>query len=163
MTGVLSGFLLYFVINLIFFSQKTSLIFSVITGSLSILFMLLIRFSYGIYRMKFTRINKEFKVDDLLERDCVSFDKKEIDKFLHQKVIMVTGGGGSIGSELCRQIASSNPAQLIIIDYYENNAYDIQQELLYEYKDGLNLAVEIASVQDSGMLKNLFLYLQIKR
>lgn len=156
MTGVLSGFLLYFVINLIFFSQKTSLIFSVITCSLSILFMLLIRFSYGIYRMKFTRINKEFKVDDLLERDCVSFDKKEIDKFLHQKVIMVTGGGGSIGSELCRQIASSNPAQLIIIDYYENNAYDIQQELLYEYKDGLNLAVEIASVQDRDKMNQLF-------
>ncbi|GAA4652889.1 hypothetical protein GCM10023142_00270 [Anaerocolumna aminovalerica] len=106
--------------------------------------------------MKFTRINKEFKVDDLLERDCVSFDKKEIDKFLHQKVIMVTGGGGSIGSELCRQIASSNPAQLIIIDYYENNAYDIQQELLYEYKDGLNLAVEIASVQDRDKMNQLF-------
>jgi FlaA1/EpsC-like NDP-sugar epimerase len=99
---------------------------------------------------------KDFKVDDLLERDCVSFDKKEIDKFLYQKVIMVTGGGGSIGSELCRQIANSNPAQLIIIDYYENNAYDIQQELLCEYKDGLNLEVEIASVQDRDKMDQLF-------
>ncbi|WP_313130771.1 UDP-N-acetylglucosamine 4,6-dehydratase family protein [Anaerocolumna sp.] len=99
---------------------------------------------------------KDFRVDDLLERDCVSFDKKEIDKFFNQKVIMVTGGGGSIGSELCRQIASSNPAQLIIIDYYENNAYDIQQELLCDYKDGLNLEVEIATVQDRDKMDQLF-------
>lgn len=99
---------------------------------------------------------KDFEVSDLLGRELVSFNKMEIDKFFNQKVIMVTGGGGSIGSELCRQIASSNPAQLIIIDYYENNAYDIQQELLYEYKNKLNLAVEIASVQDKDKIDQLF-------
>lgn len=99
---------------------------------------------------------KDFEVSDLLGRELVSFNKMEIDKFFNQKVIMVTGGGGSIGSELCRQIASSNPAKLIIIDYYENNAYDIQQELLYEYKNKLNLAVEIASVQDKDKIDQLF-------
>ena len=98
----------------------------------------------------------DFNVDDLLGRDLVSFDKKEIDKFFNSKVIMVTGGGGSIGSELCRQIAQSKPAQLIIIDYYENNAYEIQQELIYDYKNKLNLVVEIASVQDKDKIEQLF-------
>jgi len=98
----------------------------------------------------------DFKADDLLGRDSVSFDKEEIYKFFNNKVIMVTGGGGSIGSELCRQIAQSKPAQLIIIDYYENNAYDIQQELIYDYKNKLNLAVEIASVQDEVKIEQLF-------
>ena len=98
----------------------------------------------------------DFKADDLLGRDSVSFDKEEIYKFFNNKVIMVTGGGGSIGSELCRQIAQSQPAQLIIIDYYENNAYDIQQELIYDYKNKLNLAVEIASVQDEVKIEQLF-------
>jgi len=98
----------------------------------------------------------DFKVDDLLGRDCVSFDKKERDKFFNNKVIMVTGGGGSIGSELCRQIAQSKPTQLIIIDYYENNAYDIQQELIYDYKNKLNLAVEIATIQDKTKIEQLF-------
>ncbi|SEW39856.1 polysaccharide biosynthesis protein [[Clostridium] fimetarium] len=98
----------------------------------------------------------DFNVDDLLGRALVSFDKKEIDKFFNNKVIMVTGGGGSIGSELCRQIAQSKPAQLIIIDYYENNAYEIQQELIYDYKNKLNLVVEIASVQDKDKIEQLF-------
>jgi FlaA1/EpsC-like NDP-sugar epimerase len=99
---------------------------------------------------------REFNVDDLLGRESVSFDQKEIDLFLKDKVIMVTGGGGSIGSELCRQIAKSNPAQLVILDNYENNAYDIQQELIYEYTDKLNLAVEIVSVQDKDKVEQLF-------
>jgi len=103
---------------------------------------------------------RDFNVDDLLGRESVCFDKEEIDMFLNHKVIMVTGGGGSIGSELCRQIAKSNPAMLVIIDYYENNAYDIQQELIYEYKDKLNLAVEIASVQDKDKLEQLFMRYQ---
>jgi len=98
----------------------------------------------------------DFNIDDLLGRESVSFDQKEIDQFLNNKIIMVTGGGGSIGSELCRQIAKSNPSKLVIIDYYENNAYDIQQELFYKYKDKLNLVVEIASVQDKGKLEQLF-------
>jgi FlaA1/EpsC-like NDP-sugar epimerase len=99
---------------------------------------------------------RELNVDDLLEREAVCFDKKEIDNFLKNKIIIVTGGGGSIGSEICRQIAKSNPAQLIIIDFYENNAYDIQQELIYKYKDKLNLAVEIASVEDKDKIEKLF-------
>lgn len=98
----------------------------------------------------------DFNIDDLLGRESVSFDQKEIDQFLNNKIIMVTGGGGSIGSELCRQIAKSNPSKLVIIDYYENNAYDIQQELFYKYKDKLNLVVEIASVQDKDKLEQLF-------
>lgn len=98
----------------------------------------------------------DFNIDDLLGRESVSFDQKEIDQFLNNKIIMVTGGGGSIGSELCRQIAKSNPSKLVIIDYYENNAYDIQQELFYIYKDKLNLVVEIASVQDKDKLEQLF-------
>lgn len=98
----------------------------------------------------------DFNIDDLLGRESVSFDQKEIDQFLNNKIIMVTGGGGSIGSELCRQIAKSNPSRLVIIDYYENNAYDIQQELFYKYKDKLNLVVEIASVQDKDKLEQLF-------
>lgn len=103
---------------------------------------------------------RDFNVDDLLGRESVSFDQKEIDMFLNHKVIMVTGGGGSIGSELCRQIAKSKPSKLIIIDNYENNAYDIQQELICEYKEKLNLAVEIASVQDKDKLEQLFEYYQ---
>jgi FlaA1/EpsC-like NDP-sugar epimerase len=101
---------------------------------------------------------RELKIDSLLGRDLVSFDQKEINLFINSKVIIVTGGGGSIGSELCRQIAKFNPSKLIIIDNYENNAYDIQQELLYEYKDKLNLIVEIASVQDKEKIEQLFEY-----
>jgi len=274
MIGVMTGFLIYMVINHLIFINKTSAIFSITTCSISIFLMLLMRFIYRIYRLKIkknvskkmpmviigagsagvrlmeeiqhnpdsiyqvncffddnpekigkkirgikvlgpidkfyyltkrtqisevviaiptiTEIRKseilknvskfnthvkvlpdllsilqnsesdlldfasDFKVDDLLGRDCVSFDKKETDKFFHNKVIMVTGGGGSIGSELCRQIAQSNPAQLIIIDYYENNAYDIQQELIYNYKNKLDFAVEIATVQDKDKIEQLF-------
>ncbi|MEG1568212.1 MAG: UDP-N-acetylglucosamine 4,6-dehydratase family protein, partial [Oscillospiraceae bacterium] len=72
------------------------------------------------------------------------------------KVVMVTGGGGSIGSELCRQIATCNPKQLIIVDIYENNAYSIQQELLRNYGDKLNLEVRISSVRDSKKVDVLF-------
>lgn len=99
---------------------------------------------------------KAFNVDDLLEREVVSFDQEEIDIFLEKKIVMVTGGGGSIGSELCRQIAKSHPEKLVIVDCYENNAYDIQQELIYEYKNKLNLSVEIASVQDKDKINLLF-------
>ena len=74
---------------------------------------------------------------------------------IKDKVVLVTGGGGSIGSELCRQLASHNPKQLIIFDIYENNAYDIQQELLATY-DALELDVRIASVRDYDKMKALF-------
>jgi FlaA1/EpsC-like NDP-sugar epimerase len=78
----------------------------------------------------------------------INLNVAEVASYIEDKVIMVTGGGGSIGSELCRQIARFLPSKLIILDVYENNAYDIQNELLREYGDNLNLDVIIASVRD---------------
>ena len=91
---------------------------------------------------------KDVQVEDLLGREPVKLNMELVRSFLRDEVVMVTGGGGSIGSELCRQIAKFAPRQLIILDYYENNAYDIQQELRRTYGDKLNLRVEIASVRD---------------
>ncbi len=99
---------------------------------------------------------KDIKIEDLLGRDPITFDKSEIRKFIEDKVCMVTGGGGSIGSELVRQIAKYGPKQVIIVDIYENNAYDIQQELRLEYDDALNLVTLIASVRDYDKLKCIF-------
>lgn len=94
-------------------------------------------------------------VEDLLGRDVIRFDNEDVKALLKDKVCMVTGGGGSIGSELCRQIAKFNPKKLIIVDIYENNAYDIQQELLSKHPD-LDLDVRIASVRDYDKIKVLF-------
>lgn len=99
---------------------------------------------------------KDIKIEDLLGREPISFDKGEIKSFINNKVCMVTGGGGSIGSELVRQIAKYSPKQIIIVDIYENNAYDIQQELLLEYEDRLNLVTLIASVRDYDKMKSIF-------
>lgn len=99
------------------------------------------------------------QAEDLLGREPVCLDQDKVDSFLKGKTIMVTGGGGSIGSELSRQIAKHSPRRLIIVDIYENNAYDIQQELLYRY-ERLNLSVEIASIRDIGRVKELFGYYQ---
>lgn len=98
---------------------------------------------------------KNINIEDLLGRDVVRFDDYEVRQMVKGKVCMVTGGGGSIGSELCRQIAKYEPKQLIIVDIYENNAYDIQQELLAAYDD-LNLEVRIASVRDYDKMHTLF-------
>ncbi len=94
--------------------------------------------------------------EELLGRDSVELDGSKLDQFLCGRVVLVTGGGGSIGSELCRQIARHNPKELIILDIYENNAYDIQQELRLAYGDKLNLRVEIASVRDKEKIYELF-------
>lgn len=94
-------------------------------------------------------------VEDLLGREVIRFDNQDVKALLKDKVCMVTGGGGSIGSELCRQIAKFNPKKLIIVDIYENNAYDIQQELLSKHP-GLDLDVRIASVRDYDKIKALF-------
>ncbi len=94
-------------------------------------------------------------VEDLLGREQIKINMDEIFDLLQDKVILVTGGGGSIGSELCRQIASHNPKQLIIFDIYENNAYDIEQELKYQYPN-LNLEVLIGSVRDSRKIFDVF-------
>lgn len=94
-------------------------------------------------------------IEDLLGRDTITVNMDEIFQVLSGKVIIVTGGGGSIGSELCRQIAAHNPARLIIFDVYENNAYDIQQELRKKYPE-LDLVVLIGSVRDSQRIYNVF-------
>lgn len=94
-------------------------------------------------------------VEDLLGREPIETNMEEVFALLENKVILVTGGGGSIGSELCRQIAAHNPKQLIIFDIYENNAYDIEQELREEYPE-LNLEVLIGSVRDSRKIFDVF-------
>lgn len=99
---------------------------------------------------------KDIKIEDLLGRKPIEFDKEEIREFISGKVCMVTGGGGSIGSELVRQIAKYSPKQIIIVDIYENNAYDIQQELLLEYGKSLNLVTLIASVRDYDKMDAVF-------
>ena len=97
----------------------------------------------------------DVNVEDLLGRDSVKTDMEEIYRFIAGKVILVTGGGGSIGSELCRQIAQHNPKQLIVFDIYENNAHAIGLELKDNYPD-LNLVVLIGSVRDSRRINQVF-------
>lgn len=98
---------------------------------------------------------REIEIEDLLGREPVKVNLDEIMGYVSGKVVMVTGGGGSIGSELARQIASQNPKCLLILDIYENNAYDIQQELKEKYPD-LNLKVLIASVRNTGRMNTIF-------
>ncbi len=99
---------------------------------------------------------REFRIEDLLFRKSIHFLEGEARGFYTGKVVMVTGGGGSIGSELCRQVAACEPKQLIILDIYENNAYDIQQELTFQYGNRLDLRVVIASVRDRARMEAVF-------
>ncbi len=112
-----------------------------------------------IYELHDEKVGKstlvEVDIEDLLGRDPIVVDMGEIFTFLQEKTILVTGGGGSIGSELCRQIADHNPRKLIIFDIYENNAYDIQQELLESHPE-LDLTVLIGSVRDSRKIFDVF-------
>lgn len=98
---------------------------------------------------------RDVEIGDLLGRDEIKLDQEILNDFLGDKTILVTGGGGSIGSELCRQIAKFNPKRLIILDIYENNAYEIQMELLRHYKD-LDLVVEIESIRDAVRMDIIF-------
>ena len=98
----------------------------------------------------------DIKVEDLLGREPIKFDNADIRSFIRGKVCMVTGGGGSIGSELVRQITKYTPKQIIIVDIYENNAYDIQQELRMEYGSDLDLVTLIASVRDYFRMNQIF-------
>lgn len=98
---------------------------------------------------------KDVSIEDLLGRDPIKTDMKEVYDFITGKTVMVTGGGGSIGSELCRQIAAHKPKQLIIFDIYENNAYSIQLELKEKYPE-LNLETLIGSVRDSRRMFEVF-------
>ena len=99
---------------------------------------------------------RDIRVEDLLGREPIKFDNEEVKAFISGKVCMVTGGGGSIGSELVRQIAKYDPKQIIIVDICENYAYDIQQELIETYGRDLNLIVRIASVRDYYRMNQLF-------
>ncbi len=102
------------------------------------------------------RVLRELRIEDLLFRDGLDVINKKTMSLYSGKVILVTGGGGSIGSELCRQIAKCSPKKLIIFDIYENNAYDIQQELTRAYGERLDLSVEIGSVRDRARLEAVF-------
>ena len=109
----------------------------------------------GVFQLVNEEVNvsklREVDPQDLLGRDPIKVNMDEIFQYISGKVVMVTGGGGSIGSELCRQIAKANPKQLIIFEIYENNAYDIQMELQRAYPD-LNLEVLIGSVRNTARL-----------
>ncbi len=98
---------------------------------------------------------KDVSIEDLLGRESIKIDLSEVFNFISGKVLLVTGGGGSIGSELCRQIAAHNPKTLIIFDIYENNAYDIQLELIEKYPQ-LDLVTLIGSVRDSRRINQVF-------
>ena len=98
---------------------------------------------------------KNVDIEDLLGRDPIETNLDDVMGYVSGKVVMVTGGGGSIGSELCRQIVKYNPKQLIIIDIYENNAYDIQMELQRNYPE-LNLVVLIASIRNTKRMNLIF-------
>ncbi len=102
------------------------------------------------------RIIMDFKVEDLLFRSSKNIIDDHTRKYYKDKTILVTGGGGSIGSEICRQIAKLSPQKIVIFDVYENNAYDIQQSLLRKYGQRLNLVVEIGSVRDVDRLEAVF-------
>lgn len=99
---------------------------------------------------------RNVQIEDLLGRDTISVDMSEIGVSITGKTVLVTGGGGSIGSELSRQIASYNPKELIIVDIYENNAYEIQQELKRKYGDKLKLTTLIASVRNTHRMETIF-------
>ncbi|MBR1670938.1 MAG: polysaccharide biosynthesis protein [Butyrivibrio sp.] len=113
----------------------------------------------GMYQLVNGEVNvsrlRDVEVEDLLGRDPISVDMDSIAGYVQGKSVMVTGGGGSIGSELCRQIAGHNPKRLIIVDIYENNAYEIQQELKVKYPE-LDLVVLIASVRNTLRIKRIF-------
>ena len=98
---------------------------------------------------------RKVDIEDLLGREAVTLDMEGIASYIHDKTILVTGGGGSIGSELCRQIIKFKPKKLIIFDIYENNAYDLQMELQYKYPK-LDLLVLIGSVRDKLRLDSVF-------
>ena len=98
---------------------------------------------------------REVDIEDLLGRDIVKIDLNEVAGYIKDKVVLVTGGGGSIGSELCRQAATQKPKTLIIFDIYENNAYELQMELRRQHPE-LNLVVLIGSVRDKGRVDYVF-------
>ncbi len=115
-----------------------------------------IRIVPGIYELIGGTVNiqsvRDIDIKDILGRDEVKLDDKAIAKYLHGKVVMVTGGGGSIGSELCRQISSYGPKELVLLDIYENGVFALQNELLRLHPE-LNLSVKIVSVRDKEQIR----------
>lgn len=99
---------------------------------------------------------RDVNIEDLLGRDEVELHTEEIAGYIQNEIILVTGGGGSIGSELCRQLAKFKPKKLIIFDMYENNAYELENELKSKYKDKLNIEVVIGSIRDKERLRQIF-------
>ena len=112
----------------------------------------------GMYQLVNGEVNvsklRDVEVEDLLGRDPISVDLDSILGYVQRKTVLVTGGGGSIGSELCRQIAGHQPKRIVIVDIYENNAYDIQQELKQKYPQ-LDLVVLIASVRNTNRINSI--------
>ena len=104
------------------------------------------------------RVIRDFNIEDLLFRDAITVAETSTHDFYKGKTVLVTGGGGSIGSEISRQLAACSPKRLVILDIYENNAYDIQQELIRKYGKELDLVVEIGSVRDRARLDAIFAY-----
>lgn len=102
------------------------------------------------------RMIRDINIEDLLQRKAIQFDMEETRSHYTGKTVMVTGGGGSIGSELCRQIARAKPKHLILLDIYENGVYDIQQELIGLYKDELKITVIIATICDRQAMHDVF-------
>lgn len=113
----------------------------------------------GMYQLVNGEVNvsqlKDVDVEDLLGRDPIVVDLESILGYVQDRCVLVTGGGGSIGSELCRQIAAHKPSRLIIVDIYENNAYDIQQELKQKFPE-MDLVVLIASVRNTNRINAIF-------
>lgn len=99
---------------------------------------------------------RSVSIEDLLEREEVELHIEQISGYIKDEIVLVTGGGGSIGSELCRQIAKFQPKKLLILDIYENNAYELQNELNYIYKGKLDFEVIIASIRDKARIKEVF-------
>lgn len=102
----------------------------------------------------------DITMNDLLERSPIRLDANSVSNFLNNKTVLVTGGGGSIGSELCRQIVKYQPKCVIALDIYENSVYEVQQELKRTYGNGLNFQVEIASIRDKERVEQIFAHYQ---
>lgn len=99
---------------------------------------------------------REFDIEELLFREPIAVNDERTTAYYQDKVILITGGGGSIGSELCRQLAKMNPKQIIILDIYENGAYDVQQELKIAYAGKLDVRIEIMSITNKSALRKVF-------